>query len=84
MVVMGSRTVSLDDEAYERLESRRRDDESYSDMVKRLAEERSWHEVASLLSDDAVDEIEDAVASGRRRSRDRRERVSRRLDNLSC
>ncbi len=79
---MDSRSVPLD-EAYDRLESRRRGGESYSDVVKRLAEERSWHEVAGLLSDDAVDEIEDAIADGRQRSRERRERVSRWFDGRS-
>jgi predicted CopG family antitoxin len=35
---MGTRTIGLDDEAYERLVAEKRDDESFSDTVKRLTE----------------------------------------------
>lgn len=75
---MGTRTVSLDDEAYERLEAMKREGESFSDVVKRLAGERSWREVAGIWAD--TEEIETAVEAGRERSRERRDRLSDDLD----
>lgn len=35
---MGTKTIGLDDEAYERLSAEKRADESFSDTVKRLTE----------------------------------------------
>ncbi|WP_409348433.1 antitoxin VapB family protein [Natronorarus salvus] len=40
--------MRLDDEAYEKLASRKREGESFSDVVKRIAGERSLTEVAGI------------------------------------
>ncbi|WP_159904596.1 antitoxin VapB family protein [Salinirussus salinus] len=72
---MATKTISLDEEAYERLRAHKREGESFSDVVKRLAGERSWTEVAGILSDEEAEELEDIVEAGRDRSRERRERL---------
>ena len=38
---MGTKTVGIDDEAYEPLKAEKREDESFSDTVKRIAREVS-------------------------------------------
>jgi len=68
---MATKTISLDEEAYERLKAHKRDGESFSDVVKRIAGERSWTEVAGVLSDEEAEELEDAIEKGRDRSRER-------------
>lgn len=77
---MPTRTISLDEEAYERLKAHKRADESFSDVVKRLAGERSWKEVAGILTEAEVDALENAINEGRARSQDRSDRLARELD----
>ena len=76
---MGTKTISLDDEAYERLKAHKREGESFSTVVKRLAGERSWREVAGIWADDTAD-LEGAIESGRERSRDRGDRIADELE----
>ena len=68
MCSMGTKTIRLDDEAYDRLRDRKREGESFSDVVKRLAGERSLLEVAGVWADD-VDDVRSAID----RTRERRE-----------
>ena len=72
---MSTKTISLDEEAYERLKSHKREGESFSDAIKRIAGERSWTEVAGIRSEHEADELEPLVEEGRSRSRDRRKRL---------
>lgn len=72
---MATKTISLDEEAYERLKAHKREGESFSEVVKRLAAERSWTEVTGILSDAEADTLEEVIDSGRKRSRDRREQL---------
>lgn len=76
---MGTKTISLDEEAYERLKAHKRDGESFSTVVKRLAGERSWREVAGIWADE-TDDVAEAIADGRERSRARRNRIADELE----
>lgn len=72
---MATKTISLDEEAYERLKAHKREGESFSEVVKRIAGERSWTEVAGILSEEEAEELEAIIDDGRKRSRERRERL---------
>ncbi len=69
---MATKTISLDEEVYERLKARKKEGESFSETVKRLAGERSWNEVAGILSEREVRDLESTIEEGRTRSRERR------------
>lgn len=69
---MGSKTVRLDDEVYERLAAHKRDDETYSEAVDRLLGGGSLLDLAGIYSEDEVEDIEAALEAGERRDRERR------------
>lgn len=76
---MGTKTIRLDDEAYERLASRKREGESFSDVVKRIAGERSLLELAGVLSDDDAEVMRETIEARRKRSRERSDEIATRL-----
>lgn len=77
---MATKTISLDEEAYERLKARKKEGESFSETVKRLAGERSWNEVTGILSEDEAADLEVAIEEGRTKSRERSDRLTAELD----
>ncbi|MFC4249378.1 antitoxin VapB family protein [Natribaculum luteum] len=79
---MATKTISLDEEAYERLKARKKEGESFSETVKRLAGERSWNEVAGILSKDEAAALEAAIEEGRTTSRERSDRLTAALDEV--
>lgn len=80
---MGTKTISLADDAYERLRAEKRENESFSDVVRRLTEGVRLEEYHGALDDDTADDLE-AIVSRRRSERtdDRRNRVDRIADAL--
>ena len=77
---MGTKTIRLDDEAYELLANRKREGESFSDAVKRIAGERSLLELAGILSDEEAETMRETITARRDRSRDRSDEIATRLD----
>lgn len=59
---MGSKTIRLDDDVYERLRENKRDDETFSEAVDRLLGGRSLAELGDVLDDEGrVDRMEAAI-----------------------
>ena len=58
---MGTRTVVLDDDAYEKLEAEKRSEESFSDVVRRLTSDFTLAEYYGILDEDTAIELEDAI-----------------------
>ncbi|OLZ41626.1 hypothetical protein A6E15_11810 [Natrinema saccharevitans] len=78
---MGTKTISLADDAYERLRAEKRENESFSDVVRRLTDGVSLEEYYGALSDDTADELEEIVSRRREeRTNEHRKRVERIAD----
>jgi predicted CopG family antitoxin len=73
---MGTKTISLADDAYERLKAAKRDDESFSDAVRRLTPGVHIAEFVGVLEEETADELETVIAERRaERTDERRTRV---------
>lgn len=68
---MGSKTISVSDEAYARLKSRKKPGESFSDTINRLTSRKRLSELAGVLNDDDIEMMEKAIVALRTRSRER-------------
>jgi predicted CopG family antitoxin len=64
---MGTKTIGLREDVYERLKARKREDESFTDLIDRLIDESSvdWRETFGSLSEDEAAELERAAAQSR-------------------
>lgn len=73
---MGTKTVGIREEVYERLCARKRDDESVSDLVDRLIDDSGgdWREGFGTLSTAEAETLREAAARARGESDGRVER----------
>lgn len=76
---MATKTISLSEDAYERLRAEKREGESFSDVVRRITGTVDVMEYFGALDADAADDLEDAVDEARERNRRRRADRAREL-----
>ena len=69
---MGTKTIGLREDAYEKLKARKRDDESFTDLVERLLEESTadWRDGFGTLPDEAAEELRAHAREARTRNTD--------------
>lgn len=63
---MGSKTISITEEAYYRLRARKRRGESFTDVVLRLTERRPLSEFAGILDEETGRALAETVEEARR------------------
>lgn len=80
---MGTKTISLTEEAYNRLKAAKKEGESFSDVVNRISPGVRLGDYWGILDDEAADELREAVEEGRTRRRTgrsvRRDRIASEL-----
>jgi len=64
---VGTKTIGLREDVYERLAARKREDESFTDLVDRLIDETTvdWRETFGSLSEAEAAELERVAARSR-------------------
>jgi len=58
---MGTRSVRLDEDTYERIRAHKRDDETFSEAIDRLIGGPSLLDLVGLLSDEEAAEFREAI-----------------------
>jgi len=80
---MGSKTITISEEAYQRLKSRKDENESFTDVINKLTRERSLMEIAGILSEDEADRLEEKIKEAREKTRDRIEEIKKGIEDAS-
>jgi predicted CopG family antitoxin len=68
---LGTKNISISDEAYSRLAAQKKENESFTDVVNRLTGKRSVLEIAGILSKSEGKEITVQIEKMRKESRRR-------------
>jgi len=68
---MSTKTISITEEAYNRLASRKEEKESFSDVINKITKKRDILEFAGLLNEEQGKELENAINESRKLSRKR-------------
>ncbi len=69
---MGTKTIGIREDVYERLKAQKRPDESFTDLMNRLLDESTddWRDGFGTLSTADAQALEEAVASSRKQMSD--------------
>jgi len=76
---MPTRTISITEEAYERLKMRKEKNESFTDVINKVTGKRSLLELAGILNDDEANELRKHIQKIRAASRERLDKVREKL-----
>ena len=76
---MGTKNISISDEAYSRLAAQKKSKESFTDVINRLTEKRSVLELAGILTKSESKEILSNIRKLRKGSAKRLDATIRRM-----
>lgn len=77
---MGTKNISISEEAYERLAALKKPNESFTEVVNRLTKKRSILDLAGALNVEEGDEIRREIASLRKASSLRIKKIANRVE----
>jgi predicted CopG family antitoxin len=75
---MGTKTVRIEDDVYERIKAKKRDDETFSEAIERLVGGGSLLDLYELGADEDVEEMREAIGESKERTRERVEELGER------
>ena len=76
---MGTKNISISDEAYSRLAAQKKEKESFTDVINRLTEKRSILELAGILTKSESDKMRENVRKLRIASSNRLESTAKKM-----
>ena len=72
---MATKTISITEEAYERLRMKKEKNESFTDVVNRITGKRNIMEFAGILTDEDAKQMKEHIKRRRQASRERSNRI---------
>ena len=72
---MATKTISISEDSYNILLSRKKDKESFSEVIKKLAGNTNFLDLIGVISNDKAKEFKKNILEFRKRSRERSERL---------
>ncbi len=76
---MATKTLTITEDAYERLATAKEENESFSDVINRITGKVSLLSIAGILTEKEADKLEERIIEVRRRSRSRMARIAKEL-----
>lgn len=77
---MATKTISITEEAYDRLKAKKDERDSFSDIILKLTSKSMLTDFAGVLSNKEADLLEKKIKENRNRSRLRMENIKKRLN----
>jgi predicted CopG family antitoxin len=68
---MATKTISITEEAYERLKSKKKGNESFTEVILRMTNKKSILDFAGILTKEEADRMEKTISESRAQSRKR-------------
>ena len=72
---MATKTISITEEAYERLRMKKEKNESFTDVINRITGKRDIMEFAGILTDQEAEKIKEHIQKRRQASRERLNKI---------
>ena len=76
---MATKTISITEEAYQRLKMKKEQNESFTDVINRITGRRSLLELAGILSNKEADKMEQVIKKSREASIKRMNKIIEKL-----
>ena len=76
---MATKTISITEDAYERLRTNKMENESFTDVINRITNKRSIMELAGILTNKEADELKKNISEIRAASKARMEKIIEKL-----
>lgn len=77
---MGTKTIRLDDDVYERVRAHKRDDETFSEAIDRLIGGASLLDLVGTASEQEAAEMREAIDRSRDAALDREQELARKRE----
>ena len=79
---MATKTLTITEESYERLASKKKDNESFSDVINRITNKKSIMEFCGILSNERAESLRKSIEESRASTKKRlKELDSRHISN---
>ncbi len=76
---MATKSITITEDAYERLASFKNEKESFSDVINKLTRKSSYMDLVGVLSKEEAKELRESIKDVRKRMREDMERTAKRL-----